>query len=140
MSSTDDEPNSGGEQPLHAFIEEHLANLKRIKILPKSRYVYHVGFNQLYVRMGPRRVEGLSMFPVITLARIEVEKPGIGTFTRLVLWLQSVYPQLGIYVEAVQNPRFAEYLLRIGFQHAHSGAEDAVNFFLPAQITPEVPA
>jgi hypothetical protein len=81
---------------------------------PYNAWVTEPGFAELYVRVSWRPLEN-KMVQVIDLANITATKPGNGAFTKLVAKLREKYPELGIYVESVLNPRFDAKLLKMGF-------------------------
>lgn len=78
-------------------------------------YIREPGFSSLYVRMGPRTLNGTAHRVVLDLASIEVEEDlrGRGILTALIERLQAV--GIIIYVESVVNDRLAAWLPRNGF-------------------------
>ena len=87
----------------------------------KNAYVRYPGFSSLYVRYTQRYIEGVYRFPVLDLASLEVSDRGKGTFTKLLTHLRTVYPHLWLYVECVNNPRFAKKLPSLGFTRSDDG-------------------
>lgn len=69
----------------------------------------------VYVRVGPRYLNGVRYERVIDLANITADVPGQGAFTRLVSHLRDTYPSFSLYVECVLTARFAKGLERLGF-------------------------
>ena len=81
-----------------------------------NQYVRHPNFKSLYVRYNNRRyINGEFVFNVLDIANIQARKPGKGAFTKLIIHLRNTYPLLVLYVESIQNPRFADRLERMGF-------------------------
>ena len=78
-----------------------------------NAYVKEPGFLSLYVRMGPRFLNGVKYEDVLDIASILAKKPGSGVFSKLANRLLN--QGLILYVESVQNPKFAVKLLRDGF-------------------------
>ena len=80
----------------------------------------------LYVRISTRFVRKERIEPILDLANVQVAKPGTRVFTRLIARLCIDYPGLSLYVESVLEPRFGEYLGRIGFEkldpHTHGSS------------------
>lgn len=79
---------------------------------PNNSYLDEPGFASLYVRKGTLYVV-LDAVPywcsnVLTIASVDAEDPGNGTFTKLVERL--VEKGLAVYVENVHNPRFRRKL------------------------------
>lgn len=100
---------------LDEFLETNLSKPPG-SMIPARAHVREKGFNTLYVRVSGRALDGKLTFPVIDFASMEVDKKGVGTFTRCVQRVRKMYPTLPIYVESVVNRRFAEYLPKIGFE------------------------
>jgi hypothetical protein len=92
---------------LDEFIEQSLESGRG------NAYVREPGFLSLYVRMGPRYLNGVIYKDVFDIASVLAKKPGAGAFFKLARRLLD--QGLILYVESVQNPRFAEKLLREGF-------------------------
>lgn len=78
-----------------------------------NAYVNEPGFKELYVRRGPRFLDGRVIDNVLDIARITAREPGKGTFTQLSERLLS--KGIPLYVECVLNPRFAGKLRALGF-------------------------
>jgi len=78
-----------------------------------NAYVREPGFLSLYVRMGPRYLNGVKYDQVLDLANMLVKNKGRGTFTRLADRL--LRSGLILYVESVQTQAFADKLLRDGW-------------------------
>ena len=85
-----------------------------LKSTERNAWVEHPDFKNLYVRQGPMYLEE-ERHDTIVLANMTVNDPGHGTFSSLIYFLRAVYPYKWIYVESVQEERFADYLLRLGF-------------------------
>lgn len=81
----------------------------------KNAYVEFPGLTTLYVRRGSRYIAGKYSFPVLDIAAVEAEVPGKKAFTNLVNHLRENHPELWIFVECVNNPRFAAKLPFMGF-------------------------
>lgn len=113
-------------QTLDQFIESR----RDQKIWPRNAHVKERGFKILYVRMNARFVDGRVWEPALDIASVEASRPGKGAFTALITRLRSQYPDLGIYVETVQNPRFCSKLKSMGFQQMGSYVA-APCFWLP---------
>ena len=80
----------------------------------KNQHVYHPEFALLYVRKSNRYIRGEWYRGVFDIAAVEAIEPGQGAFGRLLTELFGLW--VGpIYVECVQTPRFAKYLLRHNF-------------------------
>ncbi len=91
---------------------------------PSNAYVKEAGFSSLYVRKGPRFIEGKLVDQVLDLANFEARKKGKGTFTDLVARLNETYPSLTLYVESVLNPRLPRKLLELGFTKCKRPGEE----------------
>jgi len=91
---------------LDEFITQHLGG-------HGNAYVREPGFLSLYVRMGPRYLNGVKYKNVLDIASVLAKEPGSGAFFKLADRLLA--QGLILYVESVQNPRFADRLLREGF-------------------------
>ena len=79
-----------------------------------NTYVNEPGFRDLYVRKRKRLLDGEEI-EVLDLAKLEADEPGKGAFQRLFERLRRDYPNLALYVENVDNQRFAKALPRFGF-------------------------
>jgi hypothetical protein len=101
------ESKAGGEvvMTFDEFMQSPMPNL----------YVKEKGFTSLYVRKGPRYIDGVLHKQVIQLASIETRRKGQGTFTAFVNRIKEQYPEHVIYVECVHNPRLGPHLLGLGF-------------------------
>lgn len=95
----------------------------------QNAYVRHPDFSNLYVRHSQRYIGGEIASPVLDIANIEAKKPGKGSFTKLVEYLRSTYPDYWLYVESVLNPRFEKKLLTMGFTQVSEGLSPS--FYLP---------
>jgi hypothetical protein len=95
-------------------LDEFIAAYGTKKYTP-NLYVKEKGFRQLYVRMTPRYFRQGLFDPTLDLANFEVNRPGTGTFTRLVERLRKQYPHITLHVETVFADRFCDGLLRMGF-------------------------
>ena len=83
----------------------------------RNSYVEEEGFSSLYVRIGPRYINGKKYNRVLDLANFEASDYGKGTFTNLVTRLRDTYPDLPLFVESVLNPRLPNKLLSLGFTY-----------------------
>lgn len=88
------------------------------RVLPRSLYVRHEEFVDLYVRRNSVYVrildEGWMCEPVVQIANIAAMEPGKGAFTRLVDHIVNDLNR-AVYVDNAHNPRFREKLERMGF-------------------------
>jgi peptidoglycan/xylan/chitin deacetylase (PgdA/CDA1 family) len=82
---------------------------------PHSRnaWVRQEGFESLYVRKGPRYLNGTMYDRVIDLANMTALHPGSGTMSALITRLHTQGEHL--YVESILNQRLIPKLLRMGF-------------------------
>jgi hypothetical protein len=97
-------------------LDEFIApRLKDLRMSPRNLYVDHPGWKSLYVRVSQRIVDH-GMRTVIDLPNMEAEETGKGTFRKLIVHLQTTYPDFPIYVEQVLTEQFMEGLLRMGFK------------------------
>lgn len=87
------------------------------KSIPNA-WVDEPEFVELYVRIGPRFLDGKIYPKILDLATVGAEFPGNGAFTRLIQRLRSTYPDLGLYVENVFPEFFRRKLERLGFTSA----------------------
>lgn len=97
------------EEPLptlEAFIDDALAGDPRF---PRNSYVLSEGFEALYVRFTKRFINGKFYWPVLDIANVTAEKPGNHAFKTLLVNLRLRYPNLNIYVEGAQDPRFQDF-------------------------------
>jgi len=99
---------------MNQTLEEFIACAEK-KIYPSSEYVEEPGFEHLYVRFGKTYIEGQWYQRILTIANVQAEEPGQGTFTKFIQRIKQDWPDVGIYVECVLNPRFAAWLVRNGF-------------------------
>lgn len=83
---------------------------------PFSQYVDEPGFEHLYVRFGKWFIDGKWHPRVLTIANVQAEEPGKGTFTKLIERIKHDWPDVGIYVECVHNQRLAKWLMKNGFR------------------------
>lgn len=94
-------------------LDEFIENRKT----PANSYVAEPGFRPIYVRMSRRLLLGVVHENVLDIANITAIRPGKGTFTRLVKRLHG--RGIILYVECVQEERFAKKLMQLGFiQHS----------------------
>jgi hypothetical protein len=93
---------------------------------PRNAYVSHPGFKELYVRRTKRLLNGEWFEHVLDIARVEVRRPGQGTFKNLVTSLLD--RGIPVYVECVQNTWFAEKLEEMGFTRV-AGTSGPPSFF-----------
>jgi hypothetical protein len=82
---------------------------------PHSRnsYVEEPGFDSLYVRKGPRYLNGTMYNRVVDLASMMAFYPGRGAMTALITRLHVQGEN--VYVESIFNERLVPKLLRMGF-------------------------
>ncbi len=80
----------------------------------KNEWVQEFGFDALYVRHSFRLIED-ELKPTLELANMKASAPGEGAFTTLIDQVQIHFPNLWIYVENVQHPRFMRKLEQLGF-------------------------
>jgi hypothetical protein len=85
------------------------------KIVSRSAWVSHPGFEALYVRVGKKYIAGQVHENVVDLANIQATNPGQGTFRKLIGYLQDKWPQYDIHVENALTQRFQAGLKRMGF-------------------------
>lgn len=109
---------------LESFIQENEECVK----YPGNAYVSAIGFSELYIRIGPRYLNGTRYEKVIDIARITSTIPGAGAFTKLVKQLQDY--DFVIYVECVQNPKFVNKLIKMKFERDLSIIAGYPCFFL----------
>jgi hypothetical protein len=108
-------------------LDEFIApRLKDLRMSPRNQYVDHPGWKSLYVRVS-QRIYDHKMLTVIDLANMEAEETGKGTFRKLIVHLQTTYPDFPIYVEQVLTDQFMGGLLRLGFKRKN---EIEPSFFL----------
>lgn len=80
----------------------------------RNSYIDEPGFKSLYVRKGPRYIEGQKFDNVFQIARVEAEKKGEGVFSKLIEKLKN--KNLSIYIESILNPRLPNKLENLGFK------------------------
>jgi hypothetical protein len=110
----------------------HLAKLPgRINF---NSWVNYPGFTGLYLRYGPRVIDGKMVYPVLDIANVTAETKGKGTFKELIKTLRESYPELNIYVESVTNELFGDGLIRMGFVKLNNSTIPGIsnNYFMPA--------
>jgi len=100
---------------LDEFIEQN--EKKPSKLTSSNAYVTVEGFEFCYVRYGMRLINGKKYDRVLDIARIEVKKPGTGTFTKFINYIVEQNPGICIYLEnaILQNEGFIKKLLNLGF-------------------------
>lgn len=97
----------------------------------RNRCIEYPGFRELYIRKGAIAFTiNDNQFKVnraVTLARLNVERRGKGTFRKLVDEL-IVHYDVAIIVECVMTPRFANHLTTVGFDliRSHGSAPSFV--------------
>lgn len=96
-----------------------------------SEYVREPGFKPVYVRVGAQFIEGQFVPNTVTIANIVATRLGKGAFTKLSARLHDAGHN--VYVECVQNPRFAEKLRRLGYREIPS--RGCPSFFLPVEFS-----
>ena len=99
----------------------------------RNSHVRAFGFRTCYVRISPRYLLGAWRKPTLDLASITAQRPGRGTFTKLLLRLRSTYPDLTIFVESVASLRFRARLEALGFVPVLVDNDAANWVLLPAQ-------
>jgi hypothetical protein len=108
---------------LDQFIQQHIDQRRQ----HSNSHVRKRGFLTLYVRLGPRYIQGKLVPLVLDIATVVARPPGKRHFTTLVKELQE--RGFSLYVESVVNPRFARMLPRLGFVRV-TPEHDAPSFFL----------
>lgn len=93
-------------------VDEFIESNKGSRLTHNS-YIEEPGFSTLYVRIGPRWLDGKIQRNVFDIARVDVVDRGKGTFTALVNRLHQ--QGLIVYVESVFHPRFLAHLEKMGF-------------------------
>lgn len=109
----------------------HLAKLPgRINF---NSWVNYPGFTGLYLRYGPRVIDGKMLYPVLDIANVTAETKGKGTFKEFIKTLRESYPELNIYVENA-NKLFGDGLVRMGFTRLEISRIPEINnnYFMPA--------
>jgi hypothetical protein len=128
---------------LDEFISLYWHKGRRVdgRLMSKNAYVDFPGFDALYVRVTSRYIRG-EWYDAVDLANLNATKPGNGAFTALFEHLKQHYPNLGIYVENVQIKRFAQGLLRLGFQVVSENRLEwdgtPLSFWFPGQVPSQV--
>jgi hypothetical protein len=82
---------------------------------PKSAYVTHDHFCDLYLRKGPMYIGDVRYEKTITIASIRAKRKSQGHFTKFLEELITYQPEI-ILVECVMNKRLQVYLLRNDFK------------------------
>jgi hypothetical protein len=82
---------------------------------PRSEYVIHDHFYDLYLRKGPMYIEDIRYAKTITVASVRAKRKGQGHFTKFLEELVTYQPEI-ILVECVINKRLQAYLLRCDFK------------------------
>lgn len=116
--------------PYYQSLDEFIQRGRTYSTFPRNSYVAFQGFSSLYVRIGPRYIDGKVYEPVLDLANAEAEKPGNGSFKELIAHLRLNYPDMGIYVENVHNRRLLGGLVKMGFVRVTFEDVGAPSFFL----------
>lgn len=92
----------------------------------------------LYVRRS-RRISDGALIPCFDIARVQATKKGHKFFTKFLIetceYLSCHHPDHGIYVECVMNPRFSNYLERIG---GISDQQFSPSYIFPPNILPSL--
>lgn len=97
----------------------------------------------LYARRATRVVDN-EIVKTFDIASVEVETPGIGTFTKFLSLLEGKMTDNGfegIFVESILNPDFAKSLAKRGYEKV-SGDELCLNMFKSAnkmQMVEQIP-
>jgi hypothetical protein len=97
-----------GLEPLDSFLDRH-----KDTRLSRNAYVFEAGFHDLYVRFGPRYLDGVKYEKVVDIANVQANQPGRGVIWRL--FDRLLARGLIVYVECVLNTHFAEKLEARGF-------------------------
>lgn len=111
---------------LDTFLQQYIEQNQPLR----NVYVKEVGFQQLYVRIGRRYLNGMWVENVLDIANVDAKKTGRGFFTRLICRLQQDYPLPTLYVENVMTERFSGGLVRLGFTR-HNTDEPPSYYLLP---------
>jgi hypothetical protein len=102
------------------------------KRFPNNSYIDHDEFDDLYIRKGNIIVnlkgELYECQNVITIANIHATKPGTGAFTRFTKSL--IDRGYAIYVECVQNGKFAKGLEKHGYVRINLHNEGRAKHYL----------
>ena len=78
-----------------------------------GKHIDDFRFATLYVRRSKR-------YPnTVEIASIEAWNPGEGSFTALLRELNEVHG-VSVFIESVLNERFAEHLIKIGFEQVNN--------------------
>lgn len=93
---------------------------------PWSAWTDHPGFEGIYVRRNRVHIDGRTLENVVTITNITSTNPGQGNFTSLVQHILS--KGKSIYVECVQNTRFARKLEELGFERVN--IQSGIHYFL----------
>jgi hypothetical protein len=107
------------------FIEQYITEGSRRHSI--NSYTRWTGLT-VYVRVGPRFINGVIHPLVIDLANVVADVPGAGAFKRLIQHLKEKFPTFDLHVECVLTERFQEGLKRMGFQ-AQKACPDC--FYMP---------
>jgi len=95
------------------FIRECQSS-KLAKVISRNSYT-HWGELTVYMRVGPRYIDGVKHDRVIDIANVQAKHTGRGTFKKFVKFLRDTFPEYALYVESVLTDRFSDGLLRMGF-------------------------
>jgi hypothetical protein len=112
-----------GLRTLDQFIADH----DKKPSYHSNAHVRRSGFETLYVRLGPRYIQGVLHPRVLDIANVTVRRKGCGIFTQLVEELHA--RGFSLYVESVLNERFERMLPRLGFVRVTPPGDQA-SFFL----------
>jgi hypothetical protein len=111
---------------LDEFLDKSLKTYNVSRATSRA-HVKREGFLFLFLRIhGSSDVEG----PVLDIATVTVllADRGKGLFSKMLRHIKYKYPDVSIRVESVKEPRFQQYLAKLGFAQSSLN-----NFFLDAQ-------
>lgn len=109
---------------LDDFIRQGLAG-SRLNL-----WVEEPGFKSLYVRIGPKSINGIIYPHVLDLANAEVQKQQTGTMTNRIRKIRQDFPTLPIYAENVMVYEFGMSLLKMGFVAVDSRTSSVTHFLV----------
>ena len=96
--------------------------------LPRNSWFYLDNGLEVYLRKGPRYVQGVLIPYTVCIANVVSRNPGRGIFTGFLNELLGL--GVIVYVESVVNPRLARYLASNGFTQVDA-AYGGRNFIKP---------
>lgn len=86
---------------------------------------------EVYVRLGKRRIGERRYSNVLDIANVEARESGKGTFTRFLEEAEATVRTFkldALYIELVQDRRFADFFIRHGFLLCDPGGDQALSF------------